>query len=52
MTKGRKSKSSVSNDIDPVRKEFSNGVEAYRHEAETRKNAVFENPKKWRRKAG
>jgi len=40
MAKGRKVKSSVDNNIDPGRKRFSNGVEAYRHETDRRKNAV------------
>jgi adenine-specific DNA-methyltransferase len=40
MAKRGKAKSSVNNKIDPVKKEFSNGVEAYRHEADKRKNAV------------
>jgi hypothetical protein len=40
MAKGRKAKGSDNKDIDPIRKEFSNGVEAYRHEKDKRKNAV------------
>lgn len=40
MAKRGKAKSSVNDKIDPVKKEFSNGVEAYRHEADKRKNAV------------
>lgn len=40
MAKWRKAKNSANNDVDPIRKEFSNGVEAYRHETDKRKNAV------------
>lgn len=34
------------------RKSVSNDIEAYRHEADKRKNTVPENSKKWRKKGG
>jgi hypothetical protein len=40
MPKGKKAKGSVDNNIDPVRKGVSNGVEVYKHKTDKRKNAV------------